>query len=151
MRALALVLLLACAPALAQMPKVEKLSRSWFNDKVEFELRMRGTNSKGSPYTVRVVKLRFSNINARYYVHIEPCWNKVSACPAVNAVTIRAYLTLPWLPRTNITKFLLCNASECLLEPWAIPIQAKPNEGYRFDYDRVAGLWRTVPSVVALP
>jgi hypothetical protein len=151
MRAVLLVLLMACTSAFAQMPRVEKLSRAWFNDKIEFELRLKTTSASGAQSTAKLITKRFANINARYYTHTEPCWNKTSACPKIDAVTARAYLTLPWLPRTNITKFLLCNASECALSPWAIPIQAKPGEGYFFDFDRVGGEWRTVPSVVKLP
>lgn len=151
LRLLLTLTLLASFAAQAQMPKVEKLSRSWFNDKVEFELRLKTKNAKGEESTARLVTVKFANINARYYKHTEPCWNKASACPAIGGVTVRAYLTTPWLPRTNITRFLLCNGTECQLDPWVNPIQAKPGEGYAFDFDRVGGKWRTMPSVVKLP
>jgi len=49
----------------------------------------------------------------------------------------------------NVTRFVLCNASECLL-PEFPALTAKPGEAYRFFYDRTTAQWVSHPVVVPI-
>jgi hypothetical protein len=123
------------------------LSRAWYNDKVEVELRLKGpaTTTNASP-TIRVATIRFANVNARYFEHVWPCWNTASSCPQVTGVTARIYLKLPWTGRVNVTRYILCNGTECSL-PNFPAIAAKPGEVYALSYDRIKAVWRVTPYI----
>jgi hypothetical protein len=132
--------------AWAQMPPVSAQQRNWLHTATDFEVRLK--NAGGA--TVKLVTLKFPSLNNRYFTYTVVCWNTASACPVVASATVRAYVKMPWAGRVNVTRFVLCDASECTMPVFA-PLQAKTGEGYKFTYDRVKALWSPVPSVVAVP
>jgi hypothetical protein len=154
----AALLALVSFAASAQVPVSQPMSGRWFSNVLEIELRLKGEPAAGKQVkavndlpTRRVVRVKFRNYNARYLTYTVPCWNKVSACQSVIAVTYRVMLKLPWSQRLNVTKYVNCQAVECLLAGVFAPLVAKPGEGYSFRYDRVEAVWAPAPNVVALP
>jgi hypothetical protein len=113
------------------------------------EVRLKGAPTATNPSpTVRLIKWKPATIDAKTFTWTEPCWNAKSSCPQVVAATVRVYLSLPWLPNVNVTRFVLCGGSECLLPAFA-PMQAKPGEGYRLSYDRYTAQWVEAPKVIS--
>lgn len=144
------ILLLALLPAVAaaQAP-VEP--QPGLHTMIELEIRLKGTPTATQPSpTVRLRKWTPSTIDARTFTLTEPCWNAKSACPQVVTVTAQLYLKLPWATRVNVTRFVLCSGSECLLPAFA-PLQAKPGEAFRFSYDRMTAQWTEPPRIVPAP
>ena len=143
------IALMMWLPAMAQMPLAKPQASTWA-ELVEFEFRLRGVpNAAGTVSTARLIKARFATLNATAFTHTEPCWNTASACPVVASATVRIFIKLPWSTRLNVTKYVLCEASECLLPPFA-QMQAKVGEGYSFRYNRLTAAWDTPPRVVAV-
>ena len=133
----------------AQMPLAKPQASTWA-ELVEFEFRLKGVPSAtGTVATVKLIKAKFPTLNATKFGLDEPCWNKTSVCPVVVSATAQVFIKLPWSTRLNVTKYVLCEASECLLPPFA-QMQAKPGEGYRFRYNRLTAVWDTPPSVIAI-
>ena len=151
-----LLLALLAFPAWAQVPTSQPTTANWFADLIEIELRLRGaptgavTQLADMP-TVKVVTAKMPNYWARNYVYTVPCWNKTTVCPKVIAVSYRVMLKLPWSTRMNVTRFTNCEASECLLAGVFAPLQAKPGQGYSFNFDRIEAVWGAAPAVVSVP
>lgn len=113
---------------------------------IEIETRLK--RADGS--TARLLKETPPTIDARTFVAVIPCWNRTTTCPQIVSATVQLYIRLPWSTRMNVTRFVLCNGSECLLPPFAA-LQARPGEAYRFRYDRVSAQWAEPPTVIPAP
>ena len=154
MRRLVASLLLALAPALvgAQPPPVQP--QPGLHNYLEVEVRLKGNPTATNPSpTLKVSNLTGwqPTVDARYFNGSIPCWRTAAACPPVVAATARVYLKLPWLlTRVNVTRFVLCDASECLLPPFTVMI-AKPGQAFSFNYDRVDAVWKEPPTVISAP
>ena len=117
---------------------------------VTLEIRLKGAPTATNPSpTVKLYTWKLENADSRRFTLVVPCWNTKSTCPQVLAATVRVYVKLPWVANVNVTRFVLCDGSECGLPKFA-PLVAKPGEGYRFSYNRIRAVWVEVPSVVAL-
>lgn len=115
------------------------------------EIRLKGAPTLTNPSpTVRLSKVVFKNLDSKTFIHTEACWNAKTACPLVVAATVRVFIELPWLGRVNVSRFVLCNATECLLPAFA-PLSANPGQAYRFSYDRYTAAWTEPPAVIHLP
>lgn len=152
----ALLLMLFAMPAMAQVPVSQPTTLNWLGEMVEIELRLRGPSST-TPVTkladlptVKIVTVKFTNYWARNLTYTVPCWNKTTTCPKVLAVSYRVMLKLPWSTRVNVTRYTNCDASECLLAGVFTPLQAKPGEGYSFNFDRVNAVWASQPSIAII-
>jgi hypothetical protein len=147
--------LLAASSAWGQLPSSQPQTldiSAW----IEIELRLKTAENK----TARVHVAQFKTLNAATYLVTIPCWNKASVCPAVTAVTAKAFVKLPWTTlKYNVTNRLLGPGTEVQLYfdsgtpegSASFPaIAPKPGEAYRFRYDRVKGRL-TLASVFVLP
>ena len=144
-----LLLALLTFPAFAQsvLPPVQP--QPGLQALTTIEIRLKGVPTATNPSpTVRLIKWSPKTIDVETFAVSEMCWNAKSPCPKVVEATARVYLTLPWLPNVNVTRFVLCPASECLLPPFSA-LQAKPGEIHWFIYNRYTAQWKTPPSVVS--
>ena len=153
MKLLVLALMLAWPlAARAQPPPVQP--QPGLHNYLEVEVRLKGNPTATNPSpTLRLEKLTgwAPTADARYFNGAIACWRTTSTCPPVVGATARLYLKLPWIAtRVNVTRFVLCDASECVLPPFAA-MSAKPGEFFNFNYDRVAAVWKVQPSVTAVP
>ena len=112
---------------------------------VDIEVRL-----KSGATTVKVHRWTPLTINVGTVTLTVQCWNKVTDCPPVTSATVRLYLKLPWIPSVNITRYVLCNDTECLL-PEFTPIQAPVGQAYKFSYDRRTARWVEPPRIVPFP
>jgi hypothetical protein len=153
----ALAVFLLSAQAYGQLPAAQPQNQAdFYSSFIEIELRLKRADGT----TARVHVPKFGTMNAGAFTVTVPCWNKASACPAVVAVTARVSVLLPWIPtKSNVTKYVLCNGSECQLyyddgtpsgSPTFPAISAKPGEGYQIRFDRLKGRITPQPIVVAV-
>lgn len=115
---------------------------------VTLEIRLKGVPTLTNPSpTVKLYTWQLKNADSGTFILTIPCWNTTSACPRVIAATVRVFLKLPWA-NMNVTRFVLCNASECMLPVFPVMI-AGPDESYRFSYDRTKAVWAEPPRIVS--
>ena len=147
-------LLLALAPALVGAQTSPVQPQPGLHNFMEVEVRLKGAPTATNPLpTLRLEKLTgwTPTVEARYFNGSIACWRTASACPPVVAATARVYLKLPWITtRVNVTRFVLCDASECLLPPFPSMV-AKPGQFFNFIYDRKDAVWKEPPRVTAAP
>lgn len=141
--------------ALAQLPAAQPQSVDFLSSVVEMEVRLKTPDGR----TAKLYHPTFpKGLNFGVFVRDIPCWNKASACPAVNAITVQIFLRLPWYDvRYNVTRYVLGKGSEVQLwhddgsaagSPTFPAISAAPGQAYRIRYDRIKGRITPAPSVV---
>lgn len=151
-----LLLSLPLLPVGAQTPpNVTSRSASWLDEAMEVDIRLRGQPTASNPAgpLVRLISAQKFDPqnNAVIYNLTIPCWNVVSACPAVHGLTFQVFLRLPNGARQNVTPYSgRCGVESTCVVAWFPPIAAKPGDGYKFRYDSVKAVWVETPSVIRL-
>ena len=142
-----LLVLIGWLPAIALAQAIPPVQpQPGLQNSIAVEVRFKGARTATNPSpTLRVMK--FQTTDAKIYNVMHACWNKTTVCPPVVAATVRVYLSLPWDTSVNVTRFVLCNASECLLPSFS-PLVAKPGQSFYFRYNRLQGQWEQPPSVI---
>lgn len=137
-------------PLWAQLPPAQPQTSNWFAEHVEFEVRLRGVATATNPSpVVHTSVLKFPTLAGNPFNVTIGCWRTTSSCQQVVAATVRVFIRLPWNTRANITKYVLCSGTECMMPAFS-PMTAKVGESYSFKYDRTTAKWVTVPSVVVV-
>lgn len=150
MRKLLWLLLLPSASQAQTIPPAQPQPEVGLAQYVEFEIRLKGPPTATNPNpTVRLIKTTFRTIDGRYFNYVEPCWNKTTPCKITGA-TVSVFAKVPWTPRLNVTRHLVCPAPECSLPSFQL-VQAQPKEAFQFRYDRVTATWAPTPKVIPAP